>query len=145
MNDQIQQKDLVSYDLAMLLCESGYREPTYQYYTRDYYGDIDLHRSNTPYNWNPSMTDKISAPLYSEVMAWLREKFSIFLEITVAKVGGAHKTMYCWTPIIIGEHCLDYPITHPDGSIFGGFTDAYTRAHEEGITWILKNLPLRSK
>lgn len=73
-------------------------------------------------------------------MKWLRETHGIEVIVDVCKVGEGHRTMYAWTPVVVKEDRLEYPVSQTDGTVFGGLCDGYGQAVEKGIEYCLENL-----
>ena len=73
-------EDYVSVEVAQLLKEKGFNEPTW---TR--YEDNDEVIFGDKYNWNNSPMGQISAPTLQMAMRWLREEYGIFIEISALK------------------------------------------------------------
>ena len=69
-------EDFVSFEVAKLLKEKGFNEPTW---TR--YEDNDEVIFGDKYNWNNSPMGQISAPTHQMAMKWLREVHNIFIVI----------------------------------------------------------------
>ena len=71
-------KEYVSYEVAKLLREKGYNEPTKGFYTTQglfSYGVSDItNAKRNIYNY-------ISAPSLAQASKWLRERFSIFVTV----------------------------------------------------------------
>jgi len=73
-------EDYVSFEIAKLLKEKGFNEPTWTRYEDDnevIFGD--------KYDWNNSPMGQISAPTHQMAMKWLREEYGISIEISALK------------------------------------------------------------
>lgn len=72
----------VPYDLALKLKEKGFDEPCFTWYeVHDLYKEHELNNFLLYRNHNRFVND-ISAPLYQQVIDWLREKHEIEASIT---------------------------------------------------------------
>ena len=76
-------EDFCSYDVAKLLKEKGFNEPTW---TR--YEDNDEVIFGDKYNWNNSPMGQISAPTHQMAMKWLRKEHNILLFLLPAQENG---------------------------------------------------------
>ena len=73
-------EDYVSFEIAKLLKEKGFNEPTW---TR--YEDGNEVIFGDKYDWNNSPMGQISAPTHQMAMKWLREEYGISIEISALK------------------------------------------------------------
>lgn len=74
-------EDYVSFEVAKLLKEKGFDEPT----TGTYYnGTFEHHNAN---RWNSKFTIPISAPTFQMTMKWLREKHLLHPSIDMVNGG----------------------------------------------------------
>ena len=126
-------EDYVSFETAKLLEEKGYD------------GDFDGYYNNAGYEIsrpNPNLKNYhyYKRPSLYCAMKWLRELHSIENVIDVCKYGEDKKTMYAWTPVVIKEDLLEYPVSQTYGSVFGGICETYREAAENGIVYCLENL-----
>lgn len=71
-------EDFVNYEIANKLKNLGFEESTYHYYNID---DIRYCRDDYPsdHNGDPLREFEISAPTISQVLKWLRDKFSLHI------------------------------------------------------------------
>ena len=86
------------------------------------------------------LESRYSKPTLQLVLKWLRETHGIEVIVDVCKVGEDHRTMYAWTPVVVKEDRLEYPVSQTDGTVFGGLCDGYGQAVEKGIEYCLENL-----
>ena len=85
-------EDFVYFELAKLLKEKGFNEPTW---TR--YEDNDEVIFGDKYNWNNSPMGQISAPTNQMAMKWLREVHNLFIELYVVKNYSKKKLEYTYS------------------------------------------------
>ena len=85
-------EDFVSFEVAKLLKEKGFNEPTW---TR--YEDNDEVIFGDKYNWNNSPMGQISAPTNQMAMKWLREVHNLFIELYVVKNYSKKKLEYTYS------------------------------------------------
>ena len=67
----------VSFEVAKLLKENGFNEPTWTRYEDD--NEVIF---GNKYDWNNSPMGQISAPTHQMAVAWLREEYGISIEIS---------------------------------------------------------------
>lgn len=72
-------EDYVSFEVAKLLREKGFDEPTTGTYHKD--GTFEHLSLN---KWNSKFIMPISAPTLQMTMKWLREIYKLFIEISVS-------------------------------------------------------------
>ena len=72
----MEHEDYVSFEVAKLLEEKGFDEPTW---TR--YEDNDEVIFGDKYNWNNSPMGQTSAPTHQMACKWLRENHNVFIEM----------------------------------------------------------------
>lgn len=127
-------EDYVSFEIAKLLKEKGFEsDDCHTAYDENgqffWHGDYSKDRKGV-----------VDAPTLQMAMKWLRELHNIEIVIDVCKYGEDKKTMYAWTPVVIKEDLLEYPVSQTDGSVFGGICETYSEAVENGIVYCLENL-----
>ena len=124
-------EDYVSFEVAKLLKEKGFDEPVMYHFTPD----------GTQRKFQQAFyRDDVAQPTLQMAMKWLRETHGIEVIADVCKVGEDHRTMYAWTPVVVKEDRLEYPVSQTDGTVFGGLCDGYGQAVEKGIEYCLENL-----
>ena len=135
-------EDYASFKTAMLLKEKGFDETCYACYEYFESGVTLFKGWPFEYKGKPvhNTNDRIKCPTLQMAMKWLRETHGIEVIIDVCKVGEDHRTMYAWTPVVVKEDRLEYPVSQTDGTVFGGLFDGYGQAVEKGIEYCLENL-----
>ena len=124
-------EDYVSFEAAKLLKEKGFDEPVMYHFTPD----------GTQRKFQQAFyMDDVAQPTLQMAMKWLRETLGIEVIVDVCKVGEDHRTMYAWTPVVVKEDRLEYPVSQTDVTVFGGLCDGYGQAVEKGIEYCLENL-----
>jgi hypothetical protein len=90
------EKEFVSYEQALALKKLGFDEPCFGFYEL---GNIDIYydtilqrqnhkfRNNTQLNFYGDLTEKISAPIFSQAFRWFREKYEYWSYIKEATKG----------------------------------------------------------
>lgn len=129
-------EDYVSFETAKLLKEKGFCEECvgrYSVRTKEFHTDATK-------KYNNGGNFMYAAPTLQMAMKWLRETHGIEVIADVCKVGEDHRTMYAWTPVVVKEDRLEYPVSQTDGTVFGGLCDGYGQAVEKGIEYCLENL-----
>jgi hypothetical protein len=129
-------EDYVSFETAKLLKEKGFKEITQGYINTD----NEVYMLPFQQGVYELGDNKYLYPTLQMTTKWLREVHNIVIVIDVCKYGEDNKTMYAWTPVVIRENCLEYPISQTDGSVFGGICEMYHEAVENGIIYCLRNL-----
>jgi hypothetical protein len=119
-------EDYVSFEIAKLLKEKGFDEPT----TGTYYnGTFEHHNAN---RWNSKFIIPISAPTLQMVMKWLREVHGLFISI------GNDDLDYNWQIFDIKNRTKDLDPTCLTES-YAGYIK-YEQAAEAAIKYCLENL-----
>lgn len=127
-------EDYCSFEVAKLLKEKGFDEPTW---TR--YEDNDEVIFGDKYNWNNSPIGQTSAPTLQTAMKWLRIEHNIHIEPHIVKT----KRSYGYMPnyIDLKELKQKFPFDEVD------FSDAdkyvcitYDKACEVAIKYCLEHL-----
>jgi hypothetical protein len=84
------EKEFVTYEQSLALKELGFDEPCFGFYEL---GNIDIYydtilqrqnhkfRNNTQLNFYGDLTEKISAPIFSQAFRWFREKHDLPSEV----------------------------------------------------------------
>ena len=128
MNTQITE-DYVSFEVAKLLKEKGFSEPTCGFYHNDYIGTLLV---PGPSNHNGSI-NSVSAPSQAHAMKWLREVNHIFIEIDYVVLT---KTFFEYT-YEIHNMCKGRSIAISE---FRDNYETYEDACEAAIKYCLENL-----
>lgn len=130
-------EDYIGFENAKLLKEKGFEEMVNAYWNKN-----GVFRKIYKYSWaNNDLDDEMfAACTIQTAMKWLREIHGIETSIEVCKVGEDHETMWAWTPILIKEDRLEYPVSQTDGSVYGGIEHERYAACEAGIKYALENL-----
>lgn len=113
----------VNFELAKLLKEKGYHQPTDNYYDKDgvlYYYRMDYIGKGDD--------QTILAPTIAEIVMWLYEKYGIWINVDMVFGEDQIGFWYC-----IRESKDD------DIAIQSDEYEAITKAFEEGIKYTLKN------
>ena len=142
------EKQFVTYEIALKLKELGFDEKCMaSYYTYDiknfskgkydYRGKFEFdYSTEDQYIVNSNETYYVSAPIWGQVIDWLREKYNLCIEIQCPQ---REFDFYSWTihePLGINDeeyNCQTYE---------DGFTNNYYKAREQAI---LKALELCKK
>lgn len=122
-------EDYCSFEVAKLLKEKGFNEPTWTRYEDDnevIFGD--------KYDWNNSPMGQISAPTHQMAMAWLREKHNICVVIYPNKENGYEAVLY--------DIENDVEIVLQSFGVYGVhiYKEIYEEAVEAAIKYSLENL-----
>lgn len=130
----------VSFEVAKLLKEKGFRERIYSYYKKGHKNP--MYTTQFPSNWNEEMLhqDCISAPTLQFTLSWLREKGIIVDVLAQSNKTKNPKYMYnIWdyTYPQWNRHIEQY---QPD--FVGSKLDfpTYEQAVEEALKYVLENL-----
>ena len=116
-------EDYVSFEVAKLLKEKGFNEPTW---TR--YEDNDEVIFGDKYNWNNSPMGQISAPTHQMAMKWLRKIYGIDIVIEISDPSVKDRKYYCM--IWDGNN----------NSYILDLFNSYEECVEAGIKYSLENL-----
>lgn len=117
-------EDFCSYEVAKLLKEKGFNEPTW---TR--YEDNNEVIFGDKYNWNNSPMGQISAPTHQMAMKWLREKYKIMITIIPQEVNVGVDRM-CYAIYRITEDLYQ--------ALYNGKVDNLVDSYEECVEAALK-------
>jgi len=122
-------EDYCSYEVAKLLKEKGFNEPTW---TR--YEDNDEVIFGDKYNWNNSPIGQISAPTHQMAMKWLRDVHNICITIYPDKEKGYEAVLY--------DIKNDVEIILQSFGVYGShiFEESFEEAVEVALKYSLKNL-----
>ena len=122
-------EDYCSYEVAKLLKEKGFNEPTW---TR--YEDNDEVIFGDKYNWNNSPIGQISAPTHQMAMKWLRNVHNICITIYPDKEKGYEAVLY--------DIKNDVEIILQSFGVYGShiFEESFEEAVEVALKYSLKNL-----
>lgn len=119
-------EDYCSYEVAKLLKEKGFNEPTWTRYEDDneiIFGD--------KYDWNNSPMGQISAPTHQMAMKWLREIYGLHIWVDYSRLDCNEKQPYLWNIVE----------TKIDGDYWGGtYNKSPKNAVESALNYTLKNL-----
>ena len=122
-------EDYCSYEVAKLLKEKGFDEPTW---TR--YEDNDEVIFGDKYNWNNSPMGQISAPTHQMAMKWLREVHNIGIFPSTYTHISDRKVIHSYGTAIINlktyELMTDSYLSN----------DTYEEAVETALKYCLENL-----
>ena len=131
-------EDYVSFEVAKLLKERGFYEPTCGFYHDDYIGTLIV---SSPSNHNGSI-NSIAAPSQGHAMKWLREKYNIIICIEPHSYNTFdNKTSsYIFTYWTDDNYNEPYCWRNETNSVFGKSWSTYEEACEEAIKYCLENL-----
>ena len=124
-------EDYVSFEVAKLLKEKGFREPCYMYYDNN--GDISGKYINPDIPFNYSSVPYYLCPSQSMAMKWLREEKNIFIVIephAYDYVNEKNKSYAC--SLWIGDNYYEYLESRDYPS--------YEETVEAALKYCLKNL-----
>lgn len=127
-------EDYVSFEIAKLLKEKGFDEPTIGIYYKD--GTFEYLSLN---KWNSKFVTPISAPTIQMVMKWLRIEYNIHIEPHIVKT----KRSYGYMPnyIDLKELKPHFPFDEFDFSNADKYVCiTYDKACETSIKYCLINL-----
>lgn len=121
-------EDYVSFEVAKLLKEKGFKEITQAYINTDkevymlpfQQGVYELANKQYPY------------PTLQIVMKWLREVHNIFISVSITYID--NRLTYLWIPCVIKQGHIDYPTMEEY------MADSYEEACEAAIKYCLTNL-----
>lgn len=119
-------EDYVSFEVAKLLEEKGFNEPTW---TR--YEDNDEVIFGDKYNWNNSPMGQTSAPIHQVAMKWLREKGIECVVIPIWNTTGKQYRSYVLSDL--GDKYKDNYDSYSDNI-------SYEEAVEAALRYSLENL-----
>lgn len=126
------QEVYVSFEVAKLLKEKGFDESCRTYYQDGKFVDIVCTQF---YQWNSkSLFGQISAPTHQMVMAWLREKYNIYISIWPDFPSDKNYKMYwCWSANILYDNCISV-------KGYQCYIEIYENAVEAALKYCLENL-----
>ena len=122
----------VSFELAKLLKEKGFNNPTEVFYwLEDELNRGVIHRKKTPrQGFFKSYGGSLLAPTITEVVMWLYEKHGLHIEILLAEDNPWDKFYY--RILKVGQY---FSLSHD-----GTYRDSPTEAYEAAIEYTLNNL-----
>ena len=126
-------EDYVSYEVAKLLKEKGFNEPTFTYYNND--GDLmnscNFCGSYTLGCFNNVKDEKVNcaAPTLQMAMKWLREVHNLHIDVDPSEGN--------WNPTVLELEDWSCAVKFGDNI---PIQDSYEEAVEEAIKYCLTNL-----
>jgi hypothetical protein len=144
-------EDYVSFEVAKLLKEKGFREITNRYYNAQY-DQIRTVSDTFMMDWNDeehmrsiTMPDSVSIPTLQMAMKWLREVHEIYIEIPIYSIG--KPVLYRWNAFKNGRLVTDEEKPKTSNVIIKGddnnptvYYYKYEEACEVAIKYCLENL-----
>ena len=129
-----------SKEVSILLKEKGFNEKCrggYHYEFDDNDNPIVMLEEWTTQPYNNDFVDEgflCSAPTIQMAMAWLREKYNIYISIQPDFPSDKdYKMCWCWTASILHENCVSL-------KGYQCYIETYEKATEEAIKYCLENL-----
>jgi hypothetical protein len=120
------QKEFVTYEIAVILKVIGFNEPCIAYYVNDTFKFKIYLNKDANYNYDFTVGNLVAAPLWQQVIDWLREKHDVHLSIEpLHRPKKYNKLMYCY--------CTSYK-----DNFYGGMDDnldAWLELSNDGINY----------
>ena len=134
-------EDYVSFEIAKLLKEKGFDEPTTGTYHKD--GTFEHLSLN---KWNSKFIMPISAPTHQMAMKWLREVHKLLISVDASPIYGRVKDekgrntcgLLYWHYMASGEWMNDK--YNPQQKAFVVSEKSYKKAVETALKYCLENL-----
>lgn len=131
------QEEVVTYEVAKLASEAGFKS-----FTRSYYmiGDKEPFFVGEANNWNVHY-DKYSAPTKSLLQKWLRKEKGIYIEVYIDWEDSIEYNMirYSWK-VATAYRAISNDIVGYDKNESEVYFDTYELALEDALKYTLENL-----